>query len=461
FGLGLFGSVFITYNTLYKAKDNEFLLAMPIAPWKILFTRIAVLFGFTYLFEALAVIPGMLGYFVVGGFSAATLVHSMILLPATVLLTVALSCGLAYIVALISGHIRHKQAAIVILTLAFLTAYYVIYFRLQILLQRILEYSERIAGIFKTYLYPVYALGCGYAGEFVPMLVFSLIAAAVFALVYFVLSKTFIRLATRSDKPARVSTKKAVFKPSSVRRVLLHREFKHLTGSANYMLNAALGSFMLIVAAAALAIKGNDIYTALAGAQFGLFNAGEIRAELLGFAVAMVAGMNLVTAPSISIEGKSLWILRSMPLTTREILHAKITHHYLLTLIPAALALIAGSITLKLSAVGILSACLFVLLAVGFSANLGMVFGLKMPVLDWDNEAVAVKTGAAVGLSMLLSFAFAGVSFGVWIVLLIVTLYLGGTPDLLLLCMCAILAPAVVLIRRWIFTRGIRVFEAL
>ncbi|MBO4411027.1 MAG: hypothetical protein J5794_02435, partial [Lachnospiraceae bacterium] len=125
FGLGLFGSVFITYNTLYKAKDNEFLLAMPIAPWKILFTRIAVLFGFTYLFEALAVIPGMLGYFVVGGFSAATLVHSLILLPATVLLTVALSCGLAYVVALIAGHIRHKQAAIVILTLAFLTVYYV------------------------------------------------------------------------------------------------------------------------------------------------------------------------------------------------------------------------------------------------------------------------------------------------------------------------------------------------
>ena len=39
--MGAFGSVFNTYSSLYLAKDNEFLLAMPVPPVKILMVRLS------------------------------------------------------------------------------------------------------------------------------------------------------------------------------------------------------------------------------------------------------------------------------------------------------------------------------------------------------------------------------------------------------------------------------------
>jgi len=39
--LGIFGSVFMTYNTIYEAKDNDLLLSMPIPSGLILFVRMA------------------------------------------------------------------------------------------------------------------------------------------------------------------------------------------------------------------------------------------------------------------------------------------------------------------------------------------------------------------------------------------------------------------------------------
>ena len=39
--LGAFGSIFNTYSSLYLAKDNDLLLAMPVKPSRILFVRLS------------------------------------------------------------------------------------------------------------------------------------------------------------------------------------------------------------------------------------------------------------------------------------------------------------------------------------------------------------------------------------------------------------------------------------
>ena len=57
--LGVFGDVFNTYSMLYKAKDNEMLLSLPIPPSRILISRMVVVFLLGLLYESMVFIPAV------------------------------------------------------------------------------------------------------------------------------------------------------------------------------------------------------------------------------------------------------------------------------------------------------------------------------------------------------------------------------------------------------------------
>ena len=57
--LGVFGSVFNTYSSLYLARDNESLLAMPIPPIYIIASRLVSVYAMGLLYEALVIVPAV------------------------------------------------------------------------------------------------------------------------------------------------------------------------------------------------------------------------------------------------------------------------------------------------------------------------------------------------------------------------------------------------------------------
>ena len=54
-----------------------------------------------------------------------------------------------------------------------------------------------------------------------------------------------------------------------------------------------------------------------------------------------LASMNFMTAPSVSLEGKSLWLLQSLPVEPWRIFRAKIRMQFLLTDLPCSCVLFA------------------------------------------------------------------------------------------------------------------------
>ena len=55
--LGLFGSVFNTYVSLYLPKDNDLLLSLPIPPTTILLARMTLVFGLSLLYSGAVWLP--------------------------------------------------------------------------------------------------------------------------------------------------------------------------------------------------------------------------------------------------------------------------------------------------------------------------------------------------------------------------------------------------------------------
>ena len=130
------------------------------------------------------------------------------------------------------------------------------------------------------------------------------------------------------------------------------------------------------------------------------------------------------TASAVSLEGKTLWIIKSLPVSYGDALKAKINLQVYLSIPPLLLAGIVASVLFSLPSFKILLLLLVLMLYARLSANLSLVANLQFPKLEWINETQAVKQSVSVLISMLYSslvvllpgalyyLVFAGKSFG-------------------------------------------------
>ncbi len=458
FVLGLFGSVFITYTTVYKAKDNELLLSMPIPQGTLLASKMVNVYLMSLLFCTLGMLPGFIYAWIEHAVTPLSVVLSILEIFFMTLLVTALSCILAWLVALIAGLFPNKNAATVIFSLAFIAIYYTFYIKMMSSLQEIMLKLGEIGEGLKGYAYPIYKMGQGAAGDPAAFGIFAGICVAVFIVIYVALSRSFIKIATRSEKQhTKVYVEKQV-NAASADTALLRKEFKHLTGSAVYMLNCALGSLLMLVAAVFLVIKAADMRELIMVLQFsGLEIILRCLPLAIGVLMCFIASMNDLTAPSISLEAKTLWLLKSLPITAQQTFRGKQRMHLLLTVVPALVMHAAACIVMQLSIRDAIEAGALVLVYIFFYSALGLFANLKLPNLNWTNETVAVKQSGSVLLVM----------FGTWVLLIglgaLYALWLIEflDPRIFMYILIAFFLILTVLLNLWLRKRGTRIFAAL
>ena len=451
--LGLFGSVFTTYSSLYNAKDNDLLLSMPIAPGKIVLVRLAGVYTMGLIYSSLVMLPTIVVYYIFSARSVTEFIFPFLLMLFISVIVLTLACLLGWVVAQISARIRNKSFITVVLSLGFIAAYYYIYFRANAILSSILANSGAIAAKIRGSAYPLYILGRAGAGEIVPMLLFAAAVIALFALTYLLLSRTFFSTATANRGTAKKRVSDKTLRRRSVGAALFSRELDRFVASPTYMLNCGLGLILLVIGGVIMAIKGKAVTATIYGV-FGNIE-GYIPVLLLA-AICLVASMSCISAPSVSLEGKTLWLMKSLPVPAWQALHAKLLLHIVLTSVPVLLCCVCALIGLGVSALpGIImtAAALMFVLA---SAALGLAVNLKTPNLEWKDETVPIKQSMGVLVSMfggwLIAAALGGIYFAV-------AKFIGA--ELYLLICTALLAVLAFPLLHWIKTRGTKIFESL
>ena len=78
--LGVFGSVFNTFSSLYQAKDNDLLLSMPIPIRAILASRLLGVYLMGLMFSGVVLLPAVVVYFLTARLTAAAVVGCVLLL---------------------------------------------------------------------------------------------------------------------------------------------------------------------------------------------------------------------------------------------------------------------------------------------------------------------------------------------------------------------------------------------
>ena len=369
--LGAFGSVFNTYSSLYIAKDNDFLLSMPIPVKIIMGSRLMSVYLMGLMYAAVIFVPAMIVYWIVAPVTVSAVVCSIIALLMISIFVMVLSCALGWLVAKISLKLKNKSIITVIVSLVLFAVYYFFCFRASYMLQAMLANLGEVGAGIMSAAYPLYMFGRAASGSWVDTLIVSAVVLALFALTWVLLSRSFLKIATSTGGTAKVIYREKAAKLHSAPQALLGKELARFGSSPNYMLNCGLGLFIMPIAAVLLLIKGADISALL----MDVFNSADVSAVLL--AGGSLGLMNDMAAPSVSLEGKNIWVVQSLPVPAWYVLRAKLTMHLLLAGAASLLCSVCASIVLRLDA---LNAALMILLPLAYifmMAGIGMLIDLK------------------------------------------------------------------------------------
>lgn len=449
--LGIFGSVFNTYASVYAAKDNDTLLSLPIPVGYIIAVRLLGVYLMGLMYSAVVYVPGLVVYFLFAAPDLSGVVGALGLGVLVSLLVLILSCLLGWVVAKISSRLKNKSLITVVLSLAFFAVYYYVYFKAGESLQILLANSAVVGEKLRQSAYPVYLIGRAGAGDLKILCLLALGLALLLVLVYRIMSRSFLTLAAGGRQGKKTVYRAKAAKLRSPDRALLGRELRHFLASPIYMLNCGLGSLLLLIAAVALLLKGPSLVPVLR--DLGM---DGLLPLILCAAIGFLASMDMYTAPAVSLEGKALWLAQSLPVSPWQVLRSKLRFHMLLSGVPALACSLAALAVIPMEPglwVGLLLLPQALLL---FTGSAGLALNLKNPDLNWTSETAPIKQGTPVLLTMLCSVGCLLVLAGLYALL---GRLLSG-PLFILMALALVLVLCALLLR-WLKTRGARIFAAL
>lgn len=361
------------------------------------------------------------------------------------------AAGLGWVVAKISLKLKNKSFITVIVSLLFFGAYYFVCFKAQDIISDLIVNAAKYGDKIKGSAYPIYLFGRVGTGDFIAMIIVSAVVLLLFALMWALISRSFLKIATATGKTAKKKYRETAARKKSVQSALLHKEFSRFVSSPNYMLNCGLGILLLPVLGVALLIKGNTLMLVM-NELFGKNSGSAV--ILLFTAVCAAASMNDMAAPSISLEGKSLWTLQSLPVKPLDVLRAKLNMQLILTGAPVIFCMLCAAFmfTPLQFAAAFVSALTFVLLLALFD----LFVGLKMPNLNWTSEITPIKQSGGVMIAMFGGFIYVGIYCALFFM---VGHKIGAVP--FLLAVGAVNLILSVLIYSWLKKKGCKTLAEL
>ena len=412
-------TIFKAPDALFRTRDLDMLLSMPIPVRTVATARVLKIYGMNLLVALLILLPGGAAYAVLasppGWFYP---VYLLIALAAPMIPTVLASL-VGALVTLAGASIKRLRYAGLVLMLIALVGIVVLSGYLSTSsanVQMLMNFARGLIDML-TRVYPLAGL-CTRAvpgGDALAAVVYIAASVATLLVGGAAFSKGFLRL--RSLLGAHARGRRFVLgrqKARSARAALLSREWRHFLSINSYVLNSAFGPVLSLVAVIALALfVPVETITAI----FGLNALGGMPMVVLPFLVSWLIGIGPTTASSVSLEGKSLWLVKSLPVAPRDWLLPKLWLNLELFAPFAIIDSVVIAWVFRAQGMALAVLLLMPLLMGVFSALLGLIINCKFPRFDWTSEAKVAKNSAGVIAVVVVSMVlcYGGMYLSLWL----------------------------------------------
>lgn len=406
---------------IFKTKDYENLMSLPIKPSVIVAVKIMNLYLLNFIFVFTILGAVVISYFFVCGFDIAFLLTSILVIIFLPLFPIVVSSFIAFLLGFIPLSQKTRNIFSTILYLIFMIVFFVFYFKMMNISDD--EFTGSITSLYQTlgnfYFLGNWAFKAIVEKDILMLLLFILVSIESFALFVFIVGrffKTFNGLLSGQRIKSNYSINKEKFKGSKGEvSTLFKKELRMYLGFPSYIMNTIVGPLMAIIAVVMFALQYDNLKVTI---EY-LFKEMDVLVDhnifILLIALVNVLFVSLVTttASSISLEGKSFWILKSAPIKTTSIFYSKILLNLLINIPVIIISMIVAGVIVKGNILLLIGATLIPIIYATAGAFLGLYFNILKPNFNYDNPIKPVKQDLPVLLSMLISFGITLISFGV------------------------------------------------
>lgn len=398
----LFTTVFKIKGTIFGFKDYDMVMSLPVSTGGIVASRLILLYSLNMVFVCIIMIPMMIAYGILAKPNFLFYILGIVMVLALPMIPIVIASIFGTIIAYAASKFRHSSFISIILSLGLLLGFMGMSFMIKGTGQELVNMTKALTNQVNS-IYPLAEMYqkavCKY--DIFAFLTFLGISLSGFLLYSLIVGRIFKKINTLiMTGKYRANYKMGELKQSSPFKALYNKEIRRYFASPLYVLNTAFGIVMLTIAAIALFFVDLDKLT------------GELQAALLLKKSAPVfISFCLVTCcttmSSISLEGKSLWIIKSLPVTVKTIFLSKLAVNLSVTA-PALIDVFIIGIMLKLSLLQIFIALIITVIIAIFTSLLGLVVNLKFPNFNWLTETVVIKQSAAAMISIFTGMGVVG-----------------------------------------------------
>ncbi len=385
----LLTTIFKVKGTIFGFRDYDMVMSLPVSTGGIVASRVILLYGLNLMFVLMLMVPMMVAYgilaqpefsfYLLGGIAT-------LFLP---LVPIILASVLGTLVTYVATRFRHTNMVSIIISIAVLVAIIGLSFTTGGSDQKLVDISRSLAEQTNA-TYPLAELYtkavCNY--DLIAFAQFLLISLVAFVAYTYIVSKVFRKM----NSVVMAGTKRANYKLGELRtssplKALYIKEIKRYFSSSLYILNTGIGIILLTIGSIALIFIDLDKLIENPQAVTMLWKGMPV---FLSFCIMM----SCTTMASISLEGRNLWIIKSLPVPTKTIFHSKI----LVNLTILAPALIDAMLVGIFKGMGLSTALLMILVTIVcslFTSLFGLLVNLKFPNFTWTSEVLVIKQSAA------------------------------------------------------------------
>ncbi|MDR2888558.1 MAG: hypothetical protein LBV33_01805 [Lachnospiraceae bacterium] len=414
----LFFTLLKTNGLLFGYRDYDLLMSLPAATSTVISSRFLVMYCSNMVFTAAVMIPMGAGYAL---WTKPGMAFYLLWLLGTLvapLIPTTIGAILGAFVMAFSSRFKYARMLSTLLTVLLLVGSLILSFALgmsgeqlnssvdiSLLSQSLYHHLQRF--------YPpavLFSDGFGNGGHWSSLVLFAGLSGLIYLVFVVALAWRYKAINSGvSGHVRRTSYHLTRLSAASPLKALYRKELKRFLSSTIYLTNAGTGAIMALLFIIALTVMGPEQLEA----TMGMPGFTGIMQHILPFVLAAMLAMACPSSSSLSLEGRQLWIVQSVPAPVKTIFDSKILVNLTLTI---PIAVVGGIVlTIRLQPGFWDGLLLFVvpLICAGFSAIWGMYINIKLPRYDWENEITVVKQSAASLVGMLGGSAIVLVAMGV------------------------------------------------
>lgn len=379
-------------GVLIGLRDYDMVMSLPVKSWEVVLSRLTMVYLSSLLISIIVGLPAV----IIFGINAETGISGSIIFLLSLLflpvIPMIISLGLGVLITAVSSRSKHRNIfSLVLCTLVVLLIVAASTRAQNMKPDEILDIGLTLSNVAKRIYPPATLISKSVESQsWLHILIFAGLSILISGIFVCVVAHFYQEMNTAASSHSTGKYAKKALKVSSPFKAMYKREFDRYFSCTIYALNSTIGMVLLLVVSVVFLFISPEMIEQ----QSGIPGFGQMLRSALPMVIAVFISMTSTASASLSLEGKSRWIMCSVPVRAIDIFHSKMAVN-LTVICPFALAsalLLGIKMEVSLSQ-GVLM-CVVPTVYACFISVLGMYMNVKFPKYDWTSEYYAVKGGA-------------------------------------------------------------------